>query len=488
MRVLIFLASLIVFVQSTFATAGVTRVKDNHWNARQTFKHSVILQKVLKLISGSATGTTTIILQNADQIYHLELDGDDNDGYKIRDVTDSVDLLHITTTGLMGLGNITPLEDLHLSSTTPAIRLTDTGGGYTDLDASSGVFVVEVDDAASVADSYFAVKLDGTEHARIATTGFGIATTSPAANLHVASISGNVNMFLEANGTSDDSSINFHDGAVAGGITYDHGSNSLCLITAAAPSEANGDMCVDASGNVGVGVSSTSAEMEINGGNGDTQLIIGTTGASGNNQFITFEDASENVFWSMGAMDVSNLFKLSTSAHPNTTAVLVINNSGQMSVGSGASPSYNIEATDGAVAGAGAYVDTSDKRLKKDFEPVSGACETLGKLSPQMYNWRTSFYRSQEKYAKAVRFYDTDESGHKTQKQGLVESDKYQKVNQPHGKKDIGFLAQEVKPVFPQAVRGSNSAGYTVAYSKFVPLLVACVQEQQNQIKSLLGR
>ena len=104
----------------------------------------------------------------------------------------------------------------------------------------------------------------------------GAATT----NFDVISGSGNVNISLEADTASDDSIINFSDGSIAGGIVYDHGSNSLSLISAAAPSEANADLIVDGNGYVGIGTTTPSAlgdnnkALSINAGNAQTAALI----------------------------------------------------------------------------------------------------------------------------------------------------------------------------------------------------------------------
>lgn len=330
---------ILFFVLTSLGLAtGVTTSRRNVFNALQTMKQGLTLKNSdVTVQSEPGDGTVKIVIKNGDQEYHLKIDGSADDAFKITDGTSSVDVFHITAAGLVGIGNITPLEDLHLSAATPTLRLTDTGGGYTDLDASSGFFVIEVDDNNNVddsiftvdidgteqirittgglmsigniapledlhlssatptirltdtgggyvdfdanggnlvievdeanteADSYLSIELDSTEYARVSTTGFGIATTAPGADLHVANTTTNVNLFLEAAGTSDDSNINFHDGAVAGGITYDHGSNSLSLITAAAPSEANADVIIDSSGNMGIGTGTPGYKLEING-------------------------------------------------------------------------------------------------------------------------------------------------------------------------------------------------------------------------------
>lgn len=105
---------------------------------------------------------------------------------------------------------------------------------------------------------------DSVDFLTVTTAGLvGIGTTAPTENVVIADSSGNVNVTLEADDTTDDSNINFSDGAIAGGITYDHGSNSLSFITAAAPAEANADLIVDATGQVGIGVTVPAGTLDV---------------------------------------------------------------------------------------------------------------------------------------------------------------------------------------------------------------------------------
>jgi hypothetical protein len=49
---------------------------------------------------------------------------------------------------------------------------------------------------------------------------------------------------------------------------------------------------------------------------------------------------------------------------------------------------------------------------------------------------------------------------------------------------DIGFIAQDVESIFPEAV-GSTSVGLTISYNKFIPLLVETVKTLENRVSSL---
>jgi hypothetical protein len=51
--------------------------------------------------------------------------------------------------------------------------------------------------------------------------------------------------------------------------------------------------------------------------------------------------------------------------------------------------------------------------------------------------------------------------------------------------KQIGFIAQEVREVYPELVKENDEGILSVNYTKFVPLLIEAIKEQQIQIESL---
>ncbi len=101
---------------------------------------------------------------------------------------------------------------------------------------------------------------------------------------------------------------------------------------------------------------------------------------------------------------------------------------------------------------------SSDKRLKKDIQPLTLALNKVMEMNPVSYHW--------------------------------IKDD---------GNTHLGFLAQELEQVLPEVVRkpevnrtttdGRTPAKgedlYAVNYSEIIPVLVKAIQEQQNQIRDL---
>jgi len=94
---------------------------------------------------------------------------------------------------------------------------------------------------------------------------------------------------------------------------------------------------------------------------------------------------------------------------------------------------------------ASSVYNTSDQRLKQDIEPVSNMLEKVMELQPKSYRWLNS----------------ESDSG-----------------------KLLGFLAQDVEPVFPDSV-DNKSDFKALNYNDFSVMAIAAIQEQQKLIDAL---
>jgi hypothetical protein len=105
----------------------------------------------------------------------------------------------------------------------------------------------------------------------------------------------------------------------------------------------------------------------------------------------------------------------------------------------------------GSVVGAGPYRQLSDSRLKTDVRELDGALA-------QVLALRSVSYRFDPKSDPTIRF--------------------------PSGKQ-LGFVAQELQRVLPEAVSADPNGHLSVAYDTVVPVLVRALQEQQRTIDGL---
>jgi len=97
---------------------------------------------------------------------------------------------------------------------------------------------------------------------------------------------------------------------------------------------------------------------------------------------------------------------------------------------------------------ANSFLSYSSIRFKEDVEPLNSALDTINKLQGVSYSWK-----------------DT-------------------------GKKDYGFIAEEVGKVIPEIVEWSQDPEYanTMDYTKIISFLVEAVKQQQNKIDLLSER
>ena len=101
------------------------------------------------------------------------------------------------------------------------------------------------------------------------------------------------------------------------------------------------------------------------------------------------------------------------------------------------------------VVSYGGFDNVSDRRLKTNIKQIRDAIPVIKRIRPVTFNWKKNL------------------------------------VGLEHGKSELGFIAQEVERAFPNYLvhnRGDDSYK-TVDYTRFCPLLLAGIREQQTQIE-----
>jgi hypothetical protein len=93
------------------------------------------------------------------------------------------------------------------------------------------------------------------------------------------------------------------------------------------------------------------------------------------------------------------------------------------------------------------YNTTSDIRLKTDIEPLQ-ATDKLMAMNPVSYHWKVD----------------------------------------PQGPKSIGFIAQEMQDIMPEAVSGDDEGMMGMDYGRITPVLVAALQDAHRKIEQLEKR
>ncbi|WP_083901110.1 tail fiber domain-containing protein [Azospirillum sp. B4] len=222
---------------------------------------------------------------------------------------------------------------------------------------------------------------------------------------------------------------------------------------------------IDSSGNVGIGTSSPVETLDVNGASvlgyagGERMSIMGgslgfnrkvATGAIYTSAAHAYQfqhtqsttPASDYLAWQVYGPSGSGV----------TGTALTVNGLGYVGI-NGVSSGYNLF-VNGSAGGLSAWTNLSDARLKKDIVPINGALRMISELRGVRFRWRGDDERTVGKDLKL-----------------------------PTATPQVGFIAQEVSAVLPEAVAQSADGDriMSVQESKIVPVLVEAVRELKAQ-------
>lgn len=207
-------------------------------------------------------------------------------------------------------------------------------------------------------------------------------------------------------------------------------------------------------GKVGIGTTTPAQALDVNG----TIQLDGS-------RFFTGVDGANN-FWmgnNQGTAPGNLSVGYQTNGSGTVTAVsmltqgvnrVYVSSNGNVGIATTA-PSYTLH-VNGSVAGTSAYNNLSDARLKKNIGEIAGGLAIVEKLRGVRFRWRKPDERS---IGKALDL--------------------------PVDAPQVGFVAQEVAAVLPEAVTSAKDGTLSMAETRVVPVLVEAVKEQQAEIGGL---
>jgi len=295
----------------------------------------------------------------------------------------------------------------------------------------------------------------------------GISTTSPQAPLHIiggdgdpsAAHSGDAQQILENNGTTffefatgttHYSGITFSDDvATRGAVAYDHGTalgggaDSLHFQTAGSLKAV-----INASGNFGLGSQSPQYKLVVsNGGAAGYEFNVNGLN-SGVNTVVYNRSTSAYVDSAHFALN----YYIFTGSTPGE--VLRATSAGEVWIKNTSDQgSYNLQVGGTGVWGAGAYVNGSDKRLKKSISTYTdNALDLVNQMRPVTFEY--------------IEDYSDDRT---TQ---------------------IGFIAQDLQEVlqgkeYLDGIVKNDAEHLNVAYQSLIPVLTKAIQELTARIEAL---
>jgi hypothetical protein len=296
------------------------------------------------------------------------------------------------------------------------VSVTNTGTGNNVLATSPTITTPTISSLSSAAATALTLQSAGTTAITVSTAqNVGIGTTAPNKPLSVYGGDGYIQMLNASTGTGNT------DGAFIG---VEGGTTSLRIvnqendvISFSTNGLANERMRIDASGNVGIGITPTQ-KLDVKG----NQRLVGDSA------YILWRDTADSAssgviqFPSASVATIGTYVNQAMSFQTNNTERMRISSGGLVSVGTtsgiakmgvvfdGASDNGCVLRTSTNASGTGflyfqqdtntcgsvirvgttsavTYNSTSDHRLKENAIPLTNALETINKLKPITFNW-----------------------------------------------------------------------------------------------------
>lgn len=131
---------------------------------------------------------------------------------------------------------------------------------------------------------------------------------------------------------------------------------------------------------------------------------------------------------------------------------------------------------DGTVYAKDGYLTASDEKYKENITEINNGLDIIRKMRGVTYTLKGQVNNNMD---------ETAFSGDSLSMQSDIPIEIRNKMMREKDRKKVGFIAQELEKIFPEAVYTTTEGTKAIAYSEIIPLLVEAIKEQQSEIDGL---
>lgn len=168
-----------------------------------------------------------------------------------------------------------------------------------------------------------------------------------------------------------------------------------------------------------------------------------------------------------------NFWKPWPSNNP-ANAILFLRDDHRIGVGTTGDVNYRLD-INGRLRAVSGFWTGSDQTIKKDIKPYNNGLNVLMQIKPVSYRYKQSLQR----YSSENWESETDS------KQKTIKAESSVQVDD---RDQLGFIAQELEKVLPEAVMKDSKGIYSINYDILIPVLVNAFQVQQQEIEVLKAK